>query len=99
MATTGINGQSLLFEGHAGAKEWSFSGVLLEREQYLTMQQWVYGRKRRIFVVDHFGRRILCVLRDFDPVPARSISHFWRHNWTITALVVSVSAPTVGDVW
>jgi hypothetical protein len=100
--TAGVStgGNILLTEGAQPANaNWTFSGTLLTQEQYLSLASWVYQRQRRIYVYDHFGRRITCVLKKFDPKPKRSIQYYWRHEWTITAVVISVSQPSVGDIY
>lgn len=97
MVSTG--GQALLFEGSTPVTSWTFGGVLLHRSQYEMLRAWTYERKRRILILDHFGRRHLAVLRKFDAKPTRSIQYYWRHDWTITAMVISTTAPVVGDVY
>lgn len=92
-------GQALLFEGSTPTSEWSFGGVLLHRAQYLALQGWVYNRGRRVEVFDHFGRRHTCVLTRFDATPKRSLQHYWRHEWTISAIVIRTTGPQVGDIY
>lgn len=94
--TTAIDGQALFFEGAAPAAEWTFSGTILDSTHHEALRAWVYDRRRRIFVYDHFGRELQCVLVSFTPTPKRSVGHYWRHDYEIKALVSKVGAPTVG---
>ncbi len=97
--TTAIDGQTLLFEGNRTPAQWQFSGEILDHDQYEYLRQWVYDRTgRRVVVTDHFGRRIVCVLTKFDAVPKRAIGRYWRHQYTISAIVISIGAPTVNEV-
>lgn len=96
--TTAVTGQVLLWEGSVPAKSWQFGGVLLDEAQHEALRAWVYERHNRIIVTDHFGRPITCALQQFDAQPKRSVGKYWRHDYTITALVTAVGAPTVGDV-
>ena len=97
--TTAVDGAVLTIEGNRIPKDWTFSGDILEHVQYEALRAWVYDRTgRRVIVSDHFGRDIVCVLRNFDPTPKRAIGRYWRHTYTITAMVVSVSAPTLEEV-
>ena len=99
-ATTAPTGQILMFEGARPAAEWSFTGVTLTADQYEALRHWVYDKRNRIVVTDHFGRKITCVLVSFEPVPGRrSLGRYWRHDYTVSALVVNVAAPTVGEKW
>lgn len=92
-------GQVIFTEGARTPAEWSFGGDILDPTQYEALRAWVYDRRgRRVVVSDHYGRRIICVLTQFDPTPKRAIGKYWRHTYTISALVVSVGAPTVGEV-
>lgn len=97
-ATTAVDGQTILFEGASHPASWTFAGSCRTPEFYESLRSWVFEHPGRVQVTDHFGRVITCVLTGFDPVPKRSVGVYWRHNYTVTALVLSVGAPTVGAV-
>lgn len=94
MTTTA--GAILVYEGATPAKSWQFSGPLLDKQQYLDLDQWVYGRKRRVVITDHYGRNITVVLQTLDVVPKRRVNYYWSHDYTVTALILGITAPTVG---
>ncbi len=97
--TTAVDGQVLLFEGARQPVEWTFSGDILDAVHYEALRSWVYDRiGRRVTVTDHFGRGITCILRRFDPTPQRAVGRYWRHTYTIAAIVISVGSPTIGEV-
>jgi hypothetical protein len=97
--TTAVDGQVLMFEGGRQAKEWTFSGDIIDAEQYEALRSWVFDRLgTRVQVSDHFGRVIDCVLTDFKPTPKRAVGKYWRHTYEVSALVTHVGAPTVGEV-
>lgn len=97
MASTA--GNALLFEGATAPQPWSFSGVLLTKAMYESLQSWVYTRKRRVIVMDHFGRQHLVVLQRFDAKPVRSIQYFWRHEYTITCQLIVSGSALIGDIY
>ncbi len=98
-ATTAIDGQAILMEGCRQPQVWTFSGDILQHEHYEALRAWVYDRLgRRVVISDHFGRRIVCVLTKFDPIPKRAIGRYWRHTYTVTAIVISIGRPTVNEV-
>lgn len=92
--TTAVDGQTLMFEGRMRPVAWQFSGVLLEAAEYDKFRSWVYERNRRVVITDHFGREITCVMTKFDPTPQRANGRYWKHSYTISATVLSVSKPT-----
>lgn len=92
--TTAVDGQVIFMEGNAKPKEWSFSGDIMTPYHYDLLRSWVYERRRRVVITDHFGRDITCVLTNFDAVPKQVQRKYWRHTYTITAIVVSVGKPT-----
>lgn len=97
--TTAVDGQVLLFEGAKTPAQWTFGGDCMTAAQYEVLRSWVYDRVgRRVTVTDHYGRAIVCVLVKFDPVPKRAVGRYWRHTYEISAVVVRVGAPTVGEV-
>lgn len=97
--STAVDGQVLLFEGNRSPVEWTFSGDILDHELYESLRSWVYDRiGRRVTITDHYGRAIIAVLTKFDPTPKRAVGKYWRHTYTVTAVVVRVGAPTVGEV-
>lgn len=92
--TTAVNGQTLMWEGARQPATLQFGGTLLTYEQYNALRHWTYERKGRLFLWDHFGRRMVVVLHNFSPVPVRTTGRFrWRHTWTIDCTVISVATP------
>lgn len=96
--TTAVDGQVLLTEGSPIPTQWSFGGEIFNAQHYDLLRSWVYDRRRRIIVTDHFGRPITCVFEKFDATPALTRirqGKYWRHTYTITAIVIDVGRPTV----
>lgn len=87
--TTAVSGQALFFEGRRPPGAWTFSGVILHKDHYQALDFWVY-QTGRIVITDHYNRLISCVLSDFDAQPHRSVGKPWRHDYTITGLVIGV---------
>lgn len=100
MTTSAITGQTILTEGNAGAAEFTFGGSIRSKAHYDALRSWVYdedGRpqRRRIVIVDHFGRQMDAVLLSFNPIPKRTLNVYWRHDYECTALVTRVGPATV----
>ena len=96
-ARTTTGGRVLLTEGATPPQSWSFEGSCRTKAHYEALRHWVYDIKQRVVIRDHFGRDIECVLLSFDAKPKRSLDVYWRHEYSISALVISVTAPTVGE--
>lgn len=97
--TTAVDGQTLMWEGMSQPASWSFGGAIKDAAHYEAMRAWVYDRQGRLFVWDHFGRRLIVVLKKFNPSPAEKmrIGRYWYHTYTIDAVVIAISSPTVTD--
>lgn len=99
LTTTAVGGQALVWEGATPPTSWSFGGSILDAAHYEALRSWVYEHQGRLLVTDHFGRGIVCVLRSFKPEPKRAVGRYWRHEYTIEALIFGQpGAPTVGEV-
>lgn len=91
-------GKVLTYEGTTPPKQWTFTGPILHKTEIDTLHGWVYDRKRRVILTDHYGRKITLIFQSLDIVPARRTGYYWSHDYTITALILSVGGPTVTDV-
>jgi hypothetical protein len=92
-----LGGQILLHEGNRAAKQWQFNGPILDKAHYDALYEWVYNKRRRVRLTDHFGRTISLVFSQMEAVPRRRVNVYWSHDYTISALVLAVSAATVTD--
>lgn len=95
MSTT--NHRVLLYEGQTPAKQWQFSGPIFHKDEYEAMRSWVYDRKRRLILNDHFGRNITLVFTGIEAVPKRRNGYYYSHEYTISCLVLDVSDPVIGE--
>lgn len=86
--TTAIDGQVLLTEGLRKPHEWKFTGTIRTLEFYTALQTWFY-RRERLYLDDHYRRRWLIYLTQFDTTPKRSVGVPWRHDYSMTALVLT----------
>lgn len=94
--TTAVDGQSLVTEGNAPPHTWTFEGAILTPEHYADLLTWSQ-KPYRVTLTDHFGRSFDVVLQNFDTTPKRAVGRYWRHEYTMTGLIVSTpTAPTVG---
>lgn len=98
MGTTARDGIPIMWEGMAQPARFTFGGSILTGEHYEALRHWVLDRQGRLFLFDHFGRRMLVSFLKFDPEPKRRVGKYWSHDYTIECFVYSVSAPTVKEV-
>lgn len=89
-------GKVLMFEGATTPKQWTFSGPILEKQQFLDLQTWVYTKNRRLDLTDHFGRVISCVFTSVEMTPKRRVNYYYSHDYVVTALALKVGVATVG---
>jgi hypothetical protein len=95
MGTTAVDGNVLMWEGMRQPAQLTFGGVILSHAQYMALYDWVYNRKGRLFLWDHFQRRMTVVLKSFSPEPKSKFNgkYYWRHEYTIEATVLATAAP------
>jgi hypothetical protein len=83
-------GRSLLFQGREQSSLITLSGTLLTEEEYLAFREWSQ-KDRQIKITDDLGRVYWVVIKTFTPRRVRSIEYPWRHEFTITCVVVNWS--------
>lgn len=96
--TTAVDGQVLLWEGMTNPVDWSFAGTVLDADHYEALRSWVYDRQGRLYVWDHFGRRLTVVLKELnvEPPDRYKIGRYWYHSYTVKALVLAMTEPVSG---
>lgn len=95
--TTAIDGQALLFEGNPERREWSFSGVTLDRAHHEELKRWS-EKRHRVRISDHFGREFDVYLVSFESVPRNKSGWRWYHEYTMNAIILTnPTDPTVSD--
>jgi hypothetical protein len=70
-----LGGTILLHEVRARPRQWQFNGPILDKAHYDALYGWVYDRRRRVQLTDHFGRTISLVLTTMEAVPVRRREH------------------------
>ncbi len=93
---TSTRGRVLLFEGTVPAKQFTFSGPILEKSHFDALRKWTY-LNRRILIEDHYGRKITCVLTQIDLVPVRRVNIYYSHDYVCTGIITNITEPTVGN--
>jgi hypothetical protein len=96
--TTTIFNKRLVYEGASPPKAWTFSGPILEKSHFDALREWTYSHKRRFYLYDHFGRRITTVFSSVDMTPVRRVNYYYSHDYTVSALTLDITEPTVPNV-
>lgn len=89
------NGASLLFEGSREPQPWSFSGAILDYQHYEDLLRW-FDKRQRVFLDDHFARRLTIYIVDFAPIPKRRRNRYWSHDYTVQAYILK--RPTASEM-
>lgn len=96
------NGSALLFEGSPDAHPWSFAGSILDYQHYEDLLRW-FDKRQRVYLDDHFGRRLTVYIADFSPTPKRRRNRYWSHDYEVQAYILKrptaaemAAAPLVG---
>lgn len=90
-------GKVILFEGATQPRQWTFTGPILDKQQFLDLQTWVYTKKRRLILTDHYSRQITLVFTALEMLPKRRVNYYYSHDYTVTALILSITAATVPE--
>lgn len=90
--TTAIDGQAILFEGNRGVGQWTFSGVILDHQHYADLERWA-KKGTRVTIRDHVGRTFKVYITDFDAKPKRATNRLWKHEYTMTCLLLTDPTP------
>jgi hypothetical protein len=86
--TSAPDGRTLIFEGRDMVQELTFSGTILEEDQHDAYLLW-FQKRRQIRLTDDFGRVMWIYIKSYAPDRAFSVSHPWRHKYSITATILS----------
>lgn len=89
--TTAPEGRTILFQGLDDPKSWKVSGTLFTQEHLELLDEW-YEKNHQIRVTDDLGRSIWIVIEEFTADRRWSYNHPWRHDYTLTAVVLDIPA-------
>jgi hypothetical protein len=99
-ATVGIPGQPITWESNPQAPLWTFSGVILDgnpanADSHLSILRYFAHVPYEIYIVDHFNRAWRVYIASFDPVPAQTVQHMYRHTYTMTAYMTALDGQAI----
>jgi hypothetical protein len=83
-------GRPVLFQGRNREQSMTLSGTLLTEDQYNALRAWTQTDKQ-IKVTDDLGRSYWVVFTSFDPRRVRTVEYPWRHEFSISGIVVDWS--------
>lgn len=84
----GPNNQTVLQEGHFTVPDLTFSGVILSRHHYETLEFW-FSKRVLLRLDDDLGRIFTGVFAKFTPKRERRASNPWYHTYDADFLVMS----------
>jgi hypothetical protein len=83
----GALGQVLIYEGADQPREFSFSGVILEKVHYDFILN-IWNKRHLVKLTDDLGNEYIVYLETFTPKRVRSASRPWRHTYDASAVIV-----------
>lgn len=86
-ATTAPDGRAIVYQGQQDPKPIEWSGTILSEAHLDAMNEWT-DKSRQIKVTDDLNRESWIIIRDFVPKRQKSWSHPWKHDFTLTAIIV-----------
>lgn len=95
--SSGLDGQPLVWEGPPQLQDMTFSGTLIDKQDWDDFTQWVYNSRGHVMITDHLGRQMDVVFRKFEPTiqagikVVNGVQKPYYGKYTITALVFSVN--------
>jgi len=81
------SGTQIIFQGKPETKKISFSGVILEEEQYLSFRDWFLKRKQ-VQVTDDLGLKYWIYLKSFSPTRNRNNTYDWYMSYSAEGIVL-----------
>ena len=88
--TAAPDGKVLMFEGRDEPQQMSVSGVILDEALLNALVTW-YEKRYAVTVEDDLGRTFNIYITSFDPKRERSVSHPWRHSYTLEYTILDWS--------
>ena len=88
--TSAPDGKTLMFEGRDEVKSLSFSGTILEEEQYDAMIEW-FGKRHAIMMTDDLGRTFNIYITGFNPTRERAVHYPWKHSYEVNYTILDWS--------
>lgn len=85
--TAAPDGRVVLFEGRDEPKRMTVSGTILTEDLYNQFVTW-FNKRNIIKITDDLGREFECYIESFNPQRVRSVSHPWRHTYSMEIIII-----------
>lgn len=85
--TSAPGGKTLLFEGQDEVQEISCDGTILDQALHDALVAW-WEKRYQVQLTDDLGRVMWVYLKTFEPKRARNAERPWKHQYTITAVIL-----------
>lgn len=90
-STAAPDGKTLIFEGRDAPQTLSFSGVILDEDQYDAMVTW-FNKRHQIKITDDLNREFMVYITDFKPRRIRAVQHPWKHEYEVDYIILDWDA-------
>jgi hypothetical protein len=85
--TTAPGGKVLIFEGADEVQQISVTGTLLTEALYDKFIEW-WDKRTILRLTDDLARVYDIYITSFDPQRVRSVTHPWRHTYTLNYVII-----------
>lgn len=89
--TTAPGGNVLMFEGADPPRHGSFSGTILERDQYEAMVEW-FNKRYIIRIIDDLNREFDVIITKFSARRQRAVHYQYKHTYTVDYTIVQTTS-------
>ena len=85
--TAGPDGSVLAFEGRDNPKETQVKGIILDEAHLDALEEWS-NKRYQVQITDDLGRVYQIYITDFAPRRVRARSHPYKHEYTLSFVIV-----------
>lgn len=79
--STSGSGQHVIWQGATPAMDWSFSGVVMDEDDYDEFE-FFYNLNRKFYITTHRNKIYVVTFKNLDMKPKRNGSNFWTFDYT-----------------
>lgn len=86
-ATVAVDGKTVIFEGAPVVPVISFSGTILDEDQYDMFRSWFFVN-HQLQLTNDLGETLVIYITKFSPKRVRSSTVPWKMTYTVEALIM-----------
>ncbi len=84
--TTSNGGQHVIWQGITPAKDWSFSGIILNEGEFRELE-FFYNLNRKFYITTHRNKTYIVTFKSLDVKPKKNADNFWTFEYNATMIL------------